>query len=686
MDVSASSPAASAGRLFSGARHRSRIFVVTTLLVVGLWLGLAQRVGSVQLRATASPQAQVEGGRAVSGGARTMAGPTRPLDAAELESWLDGMLPAALEQGKVAGVVVSVVKDGRVLLAKGYGHADVASRRPMDARATLVRPGSTSKLFTWTAVMQLVEQGKVDLNADVNRYLDFRLPEHAGRPITMTDLMTHRAGFEEGLKDVLALDPARFQAFEAYMKGHVRPVVFPPGKVEAYSNYGTALAGYIVQRVSGERYEDYVARHIFRPLAMTRSTFRQPLPAAFAGSMSNGYRTSEDAPQPFELVTPVPAGGLTSAAADMANFMIAHLADGRFGEARILRPETARAMHRASLPRRPGFDAMAHGFFLGERNGRTVLGHGGDTVMFHSDLAIMPAERVGIFFSFNSRGEGDAVYGMRERLLDGFMNRYFPGPAAVDAPAIGTARAHGEQIAGRYESSRRVQSGFISLFYVLQGQDAVSLNPDATISLSSLPDKTFREVAPYLWREVGGFRQVAMQRIDGVTTLIDSRNPTGVLQRVPLRRNAGVNLPVFLLSFIVLLIAALAWAAAEISRRVYRQPQTLTGRMLTLRRLVRIAAVADLAYLFAWFTVLKPILASNVAFYTSALDPVIRALQVAAIVPVIGAVVGAIYAWTTVRSSRGWTAKLGVVLVAAALVGVVWIALVGGLMSFTLNY
>ena len=686
MDGLASRGAASAAKLFSRTHRRSWASVVTLLLLACLCLGTAQHVRSEQPEARASLSPLVNSKQNNSGGVPTVPQPTRPLDAADLESWLDGMLPAALEQGKVAGVVVSVVKDGRVLLAKGYGYSDVASKRPMDARSTLVRPGSTSKLFTWTAVMQLVEQGKLDLNADVNRYLDFKIPEQTGRPITLTDLMTHRAGFEEGLKDVLAVDPARFETFDAYMKGHVRPVMFPPGAVPAYSNYGTALAGYIVQRVSGERYEDYVARHILQPLAMTHSTFRQPLPAALAGSVSKGYRTSEDAPQPFELVTPVPAGGLSSTATDMANFMLAHLQDGQLGDARILQPQTARLMHSASLPHPPGFDTMAHGFFLNQRNGRAVLEHGGDSIVFHSDLAIIPAERVGIFFSFNSRGEGDATYGMRERLLDGFMDRYFPGPAATNQPAAATAKAHGEQIAGRYESSRRVQSGFISLFYVLQGQDVVSLNPDATISVSSSPGKTFREVAPYLWREVGGFRQIAMQQVDGVTTLIDSRNPAWVLQLVSLRRNAAVNLAIFVLSLVALLAAALAWPAAEIIRRGYRQPPTLTGHMLTQRRIVRIAAVADLLYLFAWFAVLKPILATDVAFYTTALDPVIRVLQIAAIVPVIGAVMGSRYAWRTVRSSRSWIAKLGVVLVAVALIGVVWIAFVGGLMSFTLNY
>jgi CubicO group peptidase (beta-lactamase class C family) len=186
--------------------------------------------------------------------------PTHPLEKADLEAWLDGFVPYALKNGDIAGAVVAVVKDGHVLVEKGYGDADVARKIPMDPEHTLVRIGSTSKLFTWTAVMQLVEQHKLDLDRDINDYLDFKVASKTGAPITLRDLMNHRAGFEEGLKDVLAVDPHALQTTEQYLKTHPRPMLFAPGEVPAYSNYGAALAGYIVQRVSGERFEDYVAR------------------------------------------------------------------------------------------------------------------------------------------------------------------------------------------------------------------------------------------------------------------------------------------------------------------------------------------------------------------------------------------------------------------------------------------
>ena len=612
--------------------------------------------------------------------------PTHEIDAADLTSWFDGMMPAVLQQGNVAGAVVSVVKDGHVLLAKGYGYADAARKTPMDAQRTLIRPGSVSKLFTWTAVMQLVEQGKIDLNADVNRYLDFKVPEPYGHPITVADLMMHRTGFEEGLKDVLVTDPKKLESLGQSLRRHVRPVLFPPGTVPAYSNYGAALAGYIVERVSGEPFADYVAHHILGPLGMTHSTFAQPLPATLAPYMSKGYRSATEAPRPFEMLAQSPAGALSATAADMAQFMLAHLQDGRTDRGQILRPETVKLMHSPSLVLPAGFDTMAHGFFLGQRNGRATLEHGGDTVIFHSDLEIIPAEHVGLFVSFNSRGQADATYGIRERLMSAFMDRYFPALPSAEPPALPSAAAHAREIAGRYESSRRVQSGFMSLFYVLQGQDVVSTNPDATISMSSAPGKTFREVAPYVWREVGGARLLQLANVDGTKTIVDGRNPAGVLQAVPLKRNAGLNLPIFLFGLLVLLAAAVAWLVAEMSRRYYRQPPSLAGRPLLVRRLARIATVVDLAYLTGWFIILKPILSSDVVFYTGALDPIIRLLQLAAIVPIAGAIVGVWNAWLSIRSDRNRAMKAGAVLVTLALITIPWIAYVGGLMDFTLNY
>jgi CubicO group peptidase (beta-lactamase class C family) len=267
------------------------------------------------------------------------------LTATDVHAFLDGLVPYAIHRGDVAGATIVVVKDQHILFAQGYGFADLKTRAPVIADKTLFRPGSVSKLFTWTAVMQLVEQGRLDLDKDVNTYLDFKVPEKFGRPITLRNIMTHTAGFEEVVSDTLIEKADKLYPLHDYLVKHMPERIFPPGKVVAYSNYATAMAGYIVQRVSGERYEQYIDDHIFKPLGMTNSTFFQLPPLALLKNVATGYKQASDGkPIPYEIVEPAPAGSLASTATDMARFMMAHLNGGAYGSARILKPETEREM------------------------------------------------------------------------------------------------------------------------------------------------------------------------------------------------------------------------------------------------------------------------------------------------------------------------------------------------------
>ena len=200
------------------------------------------------------------------------------MNADDLGAFLDGIVPQQLARENIAGAVVSVVKDGKVLFAKGYGYSDVKKKTPVSTTDTLFRPGSISKLFTWTAVMQLVEQGKLDLDRDVNDYLDFKIPPTYPKPITLRNIMTHTAGFEETAQELFVGSSKDLKPLGTYLREHLPERIFPPGTTPAYSNYATTMAGYIVQRVSGQDYFDYIDEHILKPLEMTHTTFRQPFP------------------------------------------------------------------------------------------------------------------------------------------------------------------------------------------------------------------------------------------------------------------------------------------------------------------------------------------------------------------------------------------------------------------------
>jgi hypothetical protein len=345
-------------------------------------------------------------------------------------------------------------------------------------------------------------------------------------------------------------------------------------------------------------------------------------------------------------------------------------------------------MHSPSESAPPGFATMAHGFFSATQNGRTVIGHGGDTIVFHTELDMLPQEGVGIFYSFNSRGKDQAVYGARKRLFDGFMDRYFPAAATVEPPTSSSANSDARQIAGRYESSRRIEHGFLSALYLLS-QTVITANPDGTITM---PDEllggpiSFREIAPQLWREVGGTHELALSQVDGVKTVSDSENPISVLQEASFLHSAPLNLTVLMLSLVVLLLTLLLWPFGALLRRADRATSGTSTEVKRLRLYQRLAVTFDVVYLLGWLKLIQPILNSDVAVYNGALDGVVRSLQFSGLLAIAAAVAGAWVAWRMMRTDASRLSRVWSVLVALDLLGVVWVALIGQLMSWNLNY
>ncbi|MGN6516605.1 MAG: serine hydrolase domain-containing protein, partial [Rhizomicrobium sp.] len=528
------------------------------------------------------------------------------LNREDVGAWLDGFLPYALERADIAGAVVVVVKDGNVLFKKGYGYADVATKRPVDPDLTLFRPGSVSKLFTWTAVMQLVEQHRIDLDQDVNIYLDFKIPPFNGKPITMRQLMTHTPGFENALEEVIAVKPTHPQLRD-FLKSWMPPRIFPAGEVPAYSNYGAALAGYIVERISGQSFPNYIAQHIFTPLGMTHSTFLQPPPGALGPLVSRGYLSAADEPGPFEMLGATPAGGLSASATDIAKFMIAHLQNGEYEGHRILQAAMAQQMHNSPYTTiSPALNRMTLGFFQLNRNGQRINGHDGDTRFFQSAVSLFLDENVGLFISLNSAGRNSDTFDLREKLFDDFTDRYFPGPTPTGKVPLAMAKAHAAMMVGQYDGSRREDTTFAS-FVNLLTQVAISANDSGHLitPMTGLngESKTFEEIAPFLWRQVGGKDLLAAKVLDGKVVMWGEGNdPSGAYTPVPGYRNAAWLLPALELSFLALLLATIAWPVAAVTRRRYGAPLALEG--LRARRWTHIAIAAEVLVMAGWLTLI----------------------------------------------------------------------------------
>ena len=625
-----------------------------------------------------------------------LASPTGPeptaaqLTAADVGGWLDGLMPYAIESGDVAGAVVAVVKDGRIIALKGYGYADVEKRRPIDATRTLFRPASVSKLFTWTAVMQLVEQGKLDLDRDVNAYLDFKIPPYRGQPITLRNIMTHTAGFEEAARDVITPDMPELTLGEK-LKRWIPKRVYAPGSTPAYSNYATGLAGYIVERVSGEKFEDYVERHIFKPLQMNHSSFRQPLPKPLMAALSKGYQRASEASQPFEYVNPAPAGALSSTARDMANFMIAHLQDGGFGGARILRPETARLMHTTAHTVLPPLNRMVLGFYEQNINGRRVISHAGDTVQFHSELHLFIDDGVGLFMSVNSLGKEAAAARVRSALFEEFADRYFANEQNDGSVSAGTAAEHARMIAGTYENSRRSHSNFLAAFGLL-GQPEIVANPDGTIMIPALTGlngvpRKWREIAPFVWRDLDGDSRLAAKVVDGrvVRFSIDELSPFMVFDRVPAWRSSSWLRPLALAGTAALALTLVSWPVAALVRRRYGAQLAIKGRSRLAYRGVRIAALLGIAAVAGW-ALLVGKLDGNPSL-PPLFDVQLVSLMLLSLVAFAGGLGVAVWnlalAW---RDRRGWFSRLWGLILVIAFAALLWAAVAYRLLSFTTDF
>lgn len=609
------------------------------------------------------------------------------LTASDTEAFLDGIVPLQLADQDIAGATVSIVKDGKLLFAKGYGYADVAGKKPVVADETTFRPGSISKLFTWTAVMQLYEQGKLDLDKDINEYLDFKIPEAFGQPITLKNVMTHTAGFEEQTKDLFAYDRDGPNLGE-YLKNHIPKRIFPPGKIPAYSNYATSLAGYIVERVSGQPFNQYIEQNIFKPLGMNRSSFAQPLPPELAGLLSKGYALASEDPKPFEVIGPFPAGSLSTTATDMAKFMIAHLQDGRgTGDAQILKPETARLMHSRLFALDPAAKAMAYGFYEETSHNHRIIGHGGDTVLFHSDSHLILDAGIGFFISYNSAGKGGSS--PRSIIWDAFLDRYFPY-TPPEQPALDTAKADAAAASGTYMISRRGEGSFVMLLGLL-GEAKVSANADGTISVSGMSEtngkpKRWREIAPMVFRDVNGEDVLVFKPDDDGRMQIVLPYPFMMYQRVGLWQNGGLMMTAAGISLFVMLLTLILWFVAWVVRRRFGRRLELTPWEWRLRLIVRIVFAVNLIFITA-FLFFGAQVSARYELLSDSGNNWLRLIQVIGVIGSIGTLAvfaNAVYSWMNSRD-RIW-GKLQATVFALACLGFLWLVFAGHLLYFTSNF
>ncbi len=491
---------------------------------------------------------------------------TRLADPVLLENFFDGLMNDHLRSKHVAGAVVSVVKDGKLVFTKGYGYSDYAAKRQVSPDSTIFRIGSISKTFTWTAVMQLVEQGKLNLDEDVNVYLrDFKIPEGEGGPVTLRHLMTHTPGFEDRVIGIFANDKKALRPFGEILKEQLPERVRPAGVEMSYSNHGAGIAAYIVEQVSGLSWDEYAERNIIQPLGMDHTTFRQPLPEHLSGMESKGYNYENGALKEygFELIPLSAAGGASSTAADMSKFMITYLQLGKYKNVTILDSTSSSRMQAVEFRVSPYVSGIGLGIYeLVNWNGIRTIGHGGDTFWFHSLMALIPEKNLGLFISFNSQaGDYGQVFGL-------FMDHFYP--LSPPKSEFKLTRENAYKFTGEYRFNRFPHS---DLTRIISMTGTVKVSYDSSgylLSKAGDVQKWFVVNDSTFIKEIGDEYLVFGNLENGkYTRACFGSLAVMPLERVPFIDSVNLHILVLAIYLTVFILTFVYWPAVYFIRRKY---------------------------------------------------------------------------------------------------------------------
>ncbi len=496
-------------------------------------------------------------------------------DTIDLAAFMDGIIEAYMKEHKVAGAAVAIVHQGELLFRKGYGYADIQRGIPVDPQNTLFRIGSISKLFTWLAVLQQVEKGRLDLDADINQFLNtFTIPETFEEPVTLRSLMSHSPGFEDILLHLFLREDDPIPSLEEIFTKQMPRRIMPPLQEAAYSNHGTGLAQYIVEQSSGMPFETYVEEHIFKPLGLYHTTFRQPVPGHLRTNMATGYAycNGRFEEQGFEIVPMAGAGGASTTATDMAVFMDVLLNHARRDTISLMDSATFAIMKEPVLVHAKGMNPALHGFMDMSPNHIKIIGHGGNTFLFHSLLALFPDHRTGLFLSFSGEEAGGTYY----RVLGHFVERYFPNPDPPPTP-ITLSKDYLQGFAGRYLFNRRPHSDILKVIGLMnaieihvEGDKLVFQDPFGdTHFMPAIDSTTF-----YVERTnsyVGFYRPIG-EKAQKIYLQI---HPIMAGNRVTPLYTAEYHLAIFFLALICIIYIMVIWPWIYFARKRYeKKPRT----------------------------------------------------------------------------------------------------------------
>jgi CubicO group peptidase (beta-lactamase class C family) len=403
-----------------------------------------------------------------------------PLDVATMEDDVEHAVTKHLERTRVPGVVVAVVAGGEIVLLRGWGVADIETQRPMDPHTTIMRVASLSKTFTATAVAQLEDEGRVDLDADVDDYLrNVSTRDTFAQPVTLRHLLAHTAGYINFNSGRVFLQPRRAEDIESFMAATMPPRLYPPGAATLYTNHGNALAGLVVQDVSGMAVTDYVHARILEPLGMHSTSYEVALDDP---NLASSYRVDhgEVTPWQYEHYGTVPASSIHSTAQDMARWLIVHAGDGSYAGARVLSAAAMARMRGPGATIHPALPQHHYAFARTRVHGRPARAHGGSIPAFLSRMVVFDEHGVGVFVSQNAFGP-DVCAAVVDAVADAL-----PEAAPDDPVPVGDGRPEDpDALVGSYRVADKFETAAFTRprAVLLQKSLAVELDDEGFLSI-----------------------------------------------------------------------------------------------------------------------------------------------------------------------------------------------------------
>jgi CubicO group peptidase (beta-lactamase class C family) len=477
-----------------------------------------------------------------------------PENIQSLPAFIDATVPKLMEQRHVAGTALVVVHEGQIIVSRGYGKARLDSGASVDPARTVFRIGSLTKVFTAAAAVQLAESGKLDLHRDIREFLP-DIPLRYGA--TTHQLLTHTAGLDERFAGAYTDSPEHLQRLSDHLRRYTPEQVFRPGTASSYTNYGYALAGLVVERLSGLTYEQYMAERIFKPLRMTSTSARQPPEANLITDLARGYRWTVGGHEalPYTYTQGAPAGSMTTTAADMGRFMLAMLSDGSVGGERILSPESLATMLASQYTPDPRIPGTAYGFGHVVSHGQRLLVRGGTLGDQAALMVLAPAYKLGIVVASNALpGIGDFLF---EPVMTHLAGPAVPAPAPTPLP---DALQRASRFAGTYRAYRHARHEMSRIRALMpMMQPRVTVEPDGAIRWQG---RRWLEVEPLVFRRVDSsefmvFRENERGEVTGV----------GSYERIRWYEQTPFHMGILLLCVIAFLAYPLSRALRAIRRR-----------------------------------------------------------------------------------------------------------------------